>query len=166
MMTPEPIPHDGAKPRLSSAARPVSKQAWLPLFTANDQGKVSGPPCSGSATSFARNGLSWSSRRATRPGKPKSLTIFAELATTAPALNLRLAMLARLIREGGCSFLPAPACRDWRSPGLRSHPRLKQSRGQQMPEVLGTRVSSHLYLWMLNLPAKWFESAAGNGEKL
>jgi hypothetical protein len=97
-------------------------------------------------------GLSWSSRRETERGKPKSLKVFPRLVATSADLSSALATLVRLIFAGECSFLPAPACRDWRSPGLRSHPRLTASRGQQMPEVIGTRISSHLYLWMLGLP--------------
>jgi hypothetical protein len=68
-------------------------------------------------------------------------------------LSSALATLVRRIFAGECSWLPAPACRDWRSPGLRSHQRLTQPRGQQMPEVIGTRISSQLYEWMLGLQA-------------
>jgi hypothetical protein len=92
--------------------------------------------------------------------------IYATLATIAPDLSSRLAMLVLLIRAGGCSFLPAPLSRDWRSPGARSHPRLRELRGQQMPEVIGVRISSQLYEWMQGLPAKWTAPAppsADNG---
>src|SRR3546814_3181595 len=82
------------------------------------------------------------------------------MATTQPELSLRLATLVRLIRVGGCSFLPAPVCRDWRSPGAASHKRLSEPRGQPMPELLGTRVSSALYEWMLDLPARWSDPSA------
>lgn len=88
-----------------------------------------------------------------RRGKPKSLAVFPTLAATSPDLSSALATLVRLISAGECSWLPAPACRDWRSPGSRSHERLRKSRGQQMPEVIGTRISSQLYRWMLGLPA-------------
>jgi hypothetical protein len=57
------------------------------------------------------------------------------------------------------TWLPAPACRDWRSPGLRSHKRLSAPRGQQLPEVIGTRIPSPLSEWMLGVP-KGFTSAA------
>jgi hypothetical protein len=76
----------------------------------------------------------------------------SELAATSPDLSSALATLVRRIFAGECSWLPAPACRDWRSPGSRSHERLTKPRGQQMPEVIGTRISSQLYQWMLGLP--------------
>lgn len=139
---------------LSSAGRRASGQASLPLFTDTVTAKVSGPTCSASGSIWEQNGLSWSSRPETRHGKPKSVVIFPTLAATSPDLSSALATLVRRIFAGECSWLPAPACRDWRSPGSRSHPRLKASRGQQMPEVIGTRISSELYEWMLGLPAK------------
>src|SRR3546814_19530624 len=82
------------------------------------------------------------------------------MATTRPELSLRLATLVRLIRVGGCSFLPAPVCRDWRSPGAASHKRLSEPRGQPKPELLGNRVSSALYEWTLDLPARWSDHSA------
>jgi hypothetical protein len=39
--------------------------------------------------------------------------------------------------------------------GNKLHPENKAG-----PKVLGTRVSSELYEWMLNLPARWTEAAA------
>src|SRR6185437_14778840 len=54
-----------------------------------------------------------------RLGKPKSLTTFHALATTSPDLCSALRTLVRLIQDGACTLLPAPACRDWRSPGRR-----------------------------------------------
>ena len=154
---------------LSSAALRASGQALLPLSAATEAAKASGASCDQSATRFDHNGLSWNSHPETRNGKPKSRAIFAGLATTIPELNLRLATLVRHIQGGACSYLPAPVCRDWRSPGVRSHPRLKASRGQPMPELIGTRISSELYEWMLALPVKWTKAEAEsekNGSKL
>lgn len=141
-----------AAPMSSLEGRLVSRQASLPLSTESDRGYLFGPNCSELVTTFSQNGLSWSSLRETPRGRPTSLTTSLELVSTHPDLSSRLATLVRLIRAGVCSSLPAPACRDWRSPGARDHGRLSASRGQQMPEVLGTRISSHLYRWMLDLP--------------
>ncbi len=135
--------------------RPARKRASVPPSTASAAGEASGGKCSAYATWLDRPGLSWSSPREMRRGKPKSLAIFAGLAGMSGDLSLALATLVRRIFAGECSWLPAPACRDWRSPGLRSHARLKASRGQQMPEVIGTRISSQLYEWMLALPPRW-----------
>lgn len=150
------------QPILLSVGRHANGQALLPLSVETATGKVSGRSCTPFATRFDHNGLSWSSRPEMRSGKPKSRMIFASLATTTPELSLRLAILVRLIQDGACSYLPAPVCRDWRSPGLRSHPRLKSSRGQPMPELIGTRISSELYEWMLALPEKWTKPEAAN----
>jgi hypothetical protein len=68
--------------------------------------------------------------------------------------------LVRLIRGGDVTWLPAPACRDWRSPGLRSHPRLSAPRGQQLPEVIGTRIPSRLSEWILGVPSAWTSVAS------
>lgn len=147
-------------PMSLSADRPASERQWPLPFTASEMASASGPTCSPQPTGPAQNGLSWSSPPAMRRGKPKSLTIFADLAATSPGLNSALATLVRRISAGECTYLPAPACRDWRSPGDRSHPRLTAPRGQQMPEVIGTRISSPLYEWMLGVPAKWTEPSA------
>jgi hypothetical protein len=80
-----------------------------------------GGTCSAAGSTPAQNGLSWSSHPETRRGKPKSLTTFAALAATSPSLSSALMTLVRLIFAGDVTWLPAPACRDWRSPGLRSH---------------------------------------------
>jgi hypothetical protein len=121
---------------------------------ASGQNKRCGQRCFVSGSTWRQNGLSWSSRRVYRRGKPKSLTIFQQMAGTVPALSLRLAMLVRLIEDDECLLLPAPTCRDWKSPGDRSHARLRASRGQPMPEMIGVRISSQLFQWMLALPVK------------
>lgn len=154
------------QPTSSSEGHPANEQASLPLSTESAPAKASGLTCSLSGSLPAQNGLSWSSRPEMRHGKPKSVTIFPQLAATSPDLSSALAMLVRRIFDGECSWLPAPACRDWRSPGARSHPRLSASRGQQMPEVIGTRISSQLYQWMLGLPeSSTAASEAENGAK-
>ena len=150
-------------PTSSSAGRPAKEQALPPQFTVIAAAKVSGRTCCISAFAAGQPGLSWSTRRETRHGKPKSLAVFPMLAATSPDLNLALAILVRLIFEGESSWLPAPACRDWRSPGSRSHARLTKPRGQQMPEVIGTRISSQLYAWMLGLPANRLPRLAARG---
>lgn len=144
-------------PTCSSAARPAPVQALLPLSPGNEQEKHSGRKCCGSPTSFVVNGLSWSSRRETRRGRPKSRAVWRELATTAPELNLRLQILVRLISAGECSFLPTPVSRDFRSPGKPSHRRLTESRGQPLPEILGCRIHPELCEWLMGLPVGWTE---------
>jgi len=116
-----------------------------------------GPTCSASGSTPEQNGLSWSSRRATRNGKPKSRAIWREWASTSPDLSLRLRNLVRLISAGGCSFLPTPVSRDYRSPGKPSHKRLTESRGQPLPETLGVRVHPELCEWLMGLPVGWTE---------
>lgn len=140
-------------PILSSVAHPVSEPQSPPRSMVIEQGKVFGHTCFTPGYVPEQLGLSWSSPLETQNGKKRSLSAFPRLAATSPNLSSALATLVRLIFAGECTLLPAPACRDWRSPGLRSHQRLKQSRGQQMPEVIGTRISSQLYRWMLGLPA-------------
>jgi hypothetical protein len=66
--------------------------------------------------------------------------------------RLALRTLVRLIRDGECTLLPAPVCRDWRSPGPRGHKRLSAPRGQPWPEVIGTRIPSRLSIWILGAP--------------
>ena len=150
-----------------SEGLPANEPAWLLLSTVIVPARVCGPTCSKSTFTPGQIGVSWSSPQATLRGKPKSLALFPKLAATSPDLSSALATLVRLIFAGECTLLPAPACRDYRSPGSRSHPRLKRSRGQQMPEVIGTRISSQLYQWMLGLPvssiAEW-GAAPGNSE--
>lgn len=137
---------------------PVRQPALPLLFTDTGQEPASGPTCSAAGSLPAQNGLSWSSPPETRRGKPKSLTTFAELAATSPSLSSALMTLVRSIHAGAVTWLPAPACRDWRSPGLRSHKRLSEPRGQQLPEVIGTRIPSPLSEWMLGVP-KGFTNA-------
>lgn len=146
----------------SSAGRPAKAPASLPRSMVVATAAVSGRTCFISDCSVALNGLSWSSRRGMNRGRLKSVVVFPTLAAMSPDLSSALAMLVRRIFAGGCSWLPAPACRDWRSPGARSHPRLSKSRGQQMPEVIGTRISSQLYEWMLALPERWSDPRAGS----
>src|ERR1700722_18258559 len=128
-------------PTSLSGGHPVKRQQNQPLFMASEPERVSGQKCAKSSDSVIPPGLSWSSRPEMRRGKPKSLKIFKlELdhrqGTASADLSSVLRMLVHLIYGGACSWLPAPACRDWRSPGKRSHPRLSASRGQQMPEVI------------------------------
>lgn len=151
----EPFAQSEDAPSSSSEVRPVSVPASAPLSMENGMGEHSGPRCCESFTTFARNGLSWSSPRETRNGKPRCHTIWQQLAGTMPDLNSRLQTLVRLVYAGECSFLPSPVSRDWRSPGLRSHERLKASRGQPLPEVFGVRVHPELCEWLMGLPIGW-----------
>jgi len=142
----------GYQPTSLLADPHANKQASLPLSQESAPETRSGPKCSASGSTWQQNGLSWNSPREMRRGKPKSVTIFPALASMSPDLSSALAILVHLIFDGECSWLPAPVCRDWRSPGRRSHQRLTASRGQPMPEVIGTRISCELYEWMLALP--------------
>jgi hypothetical protein len=139
----------------SSAGRPARQPALGLQFTESEPATASGPTCCESPTNWTRSGLSWSSPRATVRGKPKSPLVWNQLAATLPELNSRLATLVRLISVGACSFLPTPVSRDWRSPGLRSHPRLKRSRGQPLPETIGSRVHPELCEWLMGFPIGW-----------
>lgn len=139
----------------SLEGHPANEPASVPLFTANETAVPSGLRCDVSPLSWRLNGLSWSSRPATRAGKPKCVTIWAQMATTVPKLNSRLETLVRLISAGECSFLPTPVSRDWRSPGRRSHERLRKSRGQPLPEIIGSRVHPELCEWLMGLPSGW-----------
>lgn len=150
-------------PTLHLADLPAREPVLLPPYTASGMDARWPEKCLGSLPSV--NGLSWSSRRETRRGKITYRACWQELADTLPELSSRLATLARHIRDGACTSWPAPACRDWRSPGDRSHPRLSASRGQQMPELIGERISWQLYLWSLALPATWIEAPAADGGK-
>ena len=124
---------------------PPCQQTSRPQPSMDDeQASLFGQRCDGLPTTFAQNGLSWNSPPVTRSGKATALATAQILAITLPDLSLRLETLVRLTNAGVCSSWPAPVCRDWRSPGRRDHPRLTASRGQQMPEVLGTRVSCAL----------------------
>lgn len=142
-------------PKCSSVGLPVSVPASPQPSTGSATASPCGLGCDVSPTSWRRNGLSWSSPPATRSGKPKCVTIWAQMASTQPDLSLRLATLVRLIFDGECSFLPTPVSRDWRSPGLRSHARLQKSRGQPLPEIIGSRVHPELCEWLMGLPNGW-----------
>lgn len=141
----------------SSVVRRVSALLLLQQSMGDVQAILSGLKCSASPSSWSVNGLSWSSRRATTNGKPKSRAIWRELAGTQPELSLRLATLVRLISAGECSFLPTPVSRDSRSPGRPSHPRLTGTRGQPLPETLGTRLHPEVCEWLMGLPVGWTE---------
>lgn len=141
----------------SSVVLPASARALALQSMDGGTDTPCGPTCSASGSTPAQNGLWWSSRPATRIGKPKSRTIWRALATTAPELNLRLATLVRRIFAGECSFLPTPVSRDFRSPGKPSHKRLTESRGQPLPETLGVRVHPELCEWLMGLPIGWTE---------
>lgn len=153
MFTPS-MPYEAA-PSCSSADRPASAPASLRLSMESAMAPLCGPRCDVSPMSWRRNGLSWSSPPATRSGKPKCVTIWAQMASTQPELSLRLATLVRLIFDGECSFLPTPVSRDWRSPGKRSHERLQKSRGQPLPEIIGSRVHPELCEWLMGLANGW-----------
>jgi hypothetical protein len=140
------------KPTSSSVDHPANRPASAPPSPASEPERPSGLRCCVSGSTWELNGLSWSSPRETRLGKPRSHTIWQQLAITQPELSLRLATLVRLISEGVCSFLPTPVSRDWRSPGLRSHPRLSASRGQPLPETIGSRVHPELCEWLMGFP--------------
>lgn len=138
-----------------SVGLPVSVRASARPSMATAMVRPCGPPCSVLPSSWRQNGLSWSSPPATRNGKPKCVMVWQELATTHPELSSRLRTLVRLISEGVCSFLPTPVSRDWRSPGLRSHSRLIASRGQPLPEIIGSRVHPELCEWLMGFPIGW-----------
>ncbi len=161
MTTLEPLPDSPQK--FVSEVRRASEQALPVQFTATEPEIVSGQACCVSGSTWVQNGLSWSSPPETRHGKPKSVTVFPTLDSTSQDLSSALVTLVRRIFAGECSWLPAPTCRDWRSPGARSHPRLTASRGQQLPEVIGTRIPSRLLEWTLGVP-KGFTSGE-NGSK-
>jgi len=150
-----PFVQSVARQTCSLADHPASAPVSGQLSLAIEPVKLSGPKCSVSPTSWHANGLSWSSPPVMRRGKPRSHVIWQELATSAPELSSRLQILVRLIFEGACSFLPTPVCRDWRSPGLRSHPRLNGSRGQPLPETIGSRVHPELCEWLMGFPIGW-----------
>lgn len=101
-----------SRPMLFLEARHASKPAWALPLAAIDPAFLSGPICFARGSTPELNGLSWSSRPETVLGKPKSLTIFQGLATTSPDLSSALKTLVRLIRDGECTLLPAPVCRD------------------------------------------------------
>lgn len=128
-----------------------------PPSMVNAQVILSGLTCCAPASTHDANGLSWSSPSATRNGKPKSRAVWRDLASTQPGLSLRLAILVRLIYAGECSFLPTPVSRDSRSPGRPSHPRLNGTRGQPLPETLGTRLHPEVCEWLMGLPVGWTE---------
>lgn len=139
------------------AVHRASEPALHQQSTASAQAPACGQRCCESPSSWTRNGLSWSSHPATRNGKPKSRMIWRELATTVPELSLRLAILVRRISAGECSFLPTVVCRDWRSPGRPSHPRLNGTRGQPLPETLGTRLHPEVCEWLMGFPVGYTE---------
>lgn len=136
-------------------AHPASEPVSAAPFTDAERANRCGRRCSGSPGDWRRNGLSWSSRRVMQNGNRKCAMIWQELATSQPDLNSRLRTLVRLIYAGECSYLPTPVSRDWRSPGLRSHPRLKRSRGQPLPEIIGSRVHPELCEWLQGFPNGW-----------
>jgi len=140
-----------------SADLPVSGPASQQQSMASERAKACGPKCYALGSTPASNSLSWSSPRAMRNGKPKSRTVWRDLASTAPELSSRLAILVRLISAGECSFLPTPVSRDCRSPGKPSHPRLSGSRGQPLPETLGVRLHPEICEWLMGLPVGWTE---------
>jgi hypothetical protein len=139
----------------SSGGRHVSARRKRRRSKVTGTGSRSGLTCCALSTTWHQNGLSWSSPQETRIGKPRCHVIWQKLASTRPELSSRLAMLVRLIYAGECSFLPAPVSRDWRSPGLRSHGRLRGSRGQPLPEVIGSRVHPEVLEWLMGLPSGW-----------
>lgn len=96
-------------------------------------------------------------RQASVNGPIRFRLVWRGLATEYPCLNLRLAIVVRLISEGVCSLLPTVTARDYRSPGRPNHPRLLMSRGHPLPEELGIRVSPEFCEWMLGFPPGWTE---------
>lgn len=150
MMTFAPLSR--RKPTSASVGRRASKPVSPLQSVESARERPSGLTCSARGMTPEQNGLSWSSHREMRRGKPKSLVIFAELADTSPSLSSALATLVRRISAGDATWLPAPVCRDWRSPGKRSHKRLSAPRGQPLPETIGTRLPSSLLEWMIGVP--------------
>src|ERR1700760_26041 len=146
------VPSSRHLPRYVLAVHHARRRALPQQSVGSEPGPLFGHTCSGLGSLPEQNGLSWSSPLEMRRGKPKSRKAFADLASTSPSLSSALMMLVRHISAGDVTWLPAPVCRDWRSPGKRSHKRLISPRGQPLPETIGARLPSSLLEWMLGVP--------------
>lgn len=137
----------------SPGGLPANAPASLPPSTVEGRGKPSGRKWRGSSRKASPPGRSSSNPLGIPGGKLKLRVIWRALATIHPDLNDRLAIVARLIKDGACSMLPTPCASDaTRCPGSPDHPRLERNRGLRLQEELGARPGPEIVEWMMDLP--------------